>query len=70
MNKVSELKNQISDSLNSFNLKNSNKNIEQQKLNYYLLDIGKKQESLVSTVGTKMLKRHIYFNPIRINLCI
>ena len=59
MNKVSELKNQISDSINSFNLKNSNKNIEQQKLNYYLLDIGKKQESLVSTIGLKMLGIYI-----------
>ena len=59
MNKVSELKNQISDSLDSFNLKNINKNTEQQKLNYYLLDIGKKQEALVSTVGTKMLGIYI-----------
>ena len=59
MNKVSELKNQISDSLNSFSLKNNNKNTEQQKLNYYLLDIGKKQEALVNTVGTKMLGIYI-----------
>jgi hypothetical protein len=55
MNKLSSLKGIISSSLDKFNSQNQHKNTEQSKLNYHLLDIGKKQEALVNSLGTSML---------------